>query len=250
MLVPCVALLTRVRWEQYNQSTPIAIMFLLIVFGFVVLREDAATSYLFLHDVKFCFLTWTNVTLCLVLQFKSSISELYREAYSRRSSSVVSLVRSRISVVKDASMVRSKIGNTVKNVDFPIPAPTITYHRKLLCNTVDHCIYKIRTGRNSWSNWRAGQAEMHRFRSKEWVSFNSAKNTACFYIDAVSKMTCVENTFTISRLPPPSPESSPAMGRRGLYDSTTYLILVEFESSATAKRFCTEFKGAFSASLN
>ncbi|KAI8821906.1 hypothetical protein BJ741DRAFT_636880, partial [Chytriomyces cf. hyalinus JEL632] len=249
MLVPCIALLTRVRWEKYNQSTPMAIMFLFTVFGFVVLREDAATSYLFLHDVKFCFLTWTNVTLCLVLLFKSSISELYRDAYSRRSCSVASLVRSRISAVKDASMVRSKIGNAVQSVDLAILAPTITYHRKLLCNTVDHCIYKIRTGRNSWSNWCAGQAEMHRFRSREWFSFNSAKNAACFYIDAASQVTCVANIFTISRLPPPSLESSPNMGRRRLYDSTVYSIVMEFESSASAKAFCDECKRAFSASV-
>ncbi|KAI8829981.1 periplasmic binding protein-like I [Chytriomyces cf. hyalinus JEL632] len=222
LVLPTVALLQRVRWEQYNQSTPLMILSICILFGFVVLREDEVTSYLYEHDLKLCAITWANVSICLVLQFKASISELFKDLRNRQSAAVISSPHSPSSTVHKPYVGGSRVGNTLNRVsklrssDQTMPASSmIPYHRKLLCNTVDCCIYKIRTGRKSWSNWRAGQAEMHGFRSKEWLSLNSALNTACFHIGPETQIHCAVETVTISL------ESKAVPGRKRIAFNST-----------------------------
>ncbi|KAJ3229904.1 hypothetical protein HDU78_008782 [Chytriomyces hyalinus] len=204
-LLPMIAILQRVKWEEFNESVLLGFSFVMIAVAYSIITFETRLRNMY-YDVTFCLCVWTATTLFLILMFGTRVMQLaehFKEQAMNRSR--ISKLKTRLAEKKESFFQRPSASSTDFRRQQGGDCSTIKlgsvkknpYRHKVLCNTVDACVYQVSTSQNSWSLWRAGQPELHHMSAKSWLSLNSNLKTACFTLSESTQFVAYENTVMI-----------------------------------------------------
>ncbi|KAI8840767.1 hypothetical protein BJ741DRAFT_596395 [Chytriomyces cf. hyalinus JEL632] len=275
-LLPMIAILQRVKWEDYNESVLLGFSFVMIAVAYAIITFETKLRNMY-YDVTFCLCVWTATTLFLILMFGTRVMQLaeqFKEEAMNKSR--ISKLKTRLAEKKESFFqrpsassadVRRQQGGDCSTVKIA-GVKKNPYRHKVLCNTVDACIYQVSTSKNSWSLWRAGQPELHHMSAKSWLSLNSNLKTASFTLSESTQFVAFENMVMIGcegiaetricestnmqststsmhqSTPPVHRKSSNRKKVAG--SSICYRIRMEFENEAKALAFVKEVQSEIS----
>ncbi|KAJ3234921.1 Taste receptor type 1 member 3 [Chytriomyces hyalinus] len=275
-LLPMIAILQRVKWEDFNESVLLGFSFVMIAVAYAIITFETKLRNMY-YDVTFCLCVWTATTLFLILMFGTRVMQLaeqFKEEAMNKSR--ISKLKTRLAEKKESFFqrpsassadVRRQQGGDGSTVKMP-GVKKNPYRHKVLCNTVDACIYQVSTSQNSWSLWRAGQPELHHMSAKSWLSLNSNLKTACFTLsestqfvafenmvmivcDGIAETRICESTNTQStstsmhQSTPPAHRKTSNM-KKVMGSSICYRIRMEFENEGKALAFVKEVQSEIS----
>ncbi|ORY42035.1 hypothetical protein BCR33DRAFT_330260 [Rhizoclosmatium globosum] len=242
-LLPTLYCIQFVHWEQFNESSLLIVIFVLIGITYGVVQNELSFPT-FESDFKIGVCIWiaTTVVLYAVLGLKLTklliMNKGIEDITKLRSNS---FAEGSMSKYHRKSVKKSRASTLVQLDQF-------SYYHKVLNNTLDYCTFKFTRGKyGRWSYWLIGQPELHILRGRVWISLYSPRQIPCFCITLSTQKIITKTMLKLSMGSDVARKESTAStvkDRKSKNPEVQYDLIMEFESVEKASAFLAELTSA------